>query len=139
MDEMDLLLEGFEKNPENLDVQIKILNLARGISNSTELVQKIMKGCRSKVSKKGGFFVVGISNDSGSGKKEKSEAQLDSSPAPLGKLHSEHLYLAAKCIGCSPLVDDKVLEDITNHLLSEFDLEVTFPQAAINAFSHIGE
>lgn len=61
------------------------------------------------------------------------------SPGPLGKLHSEHLYLAARCIGCAKVVGEKMVNLVINHLLSEFDLEITFPQAAIAVFGDIGE
>lgn len=141
MSEIDSLLEEFERNPGNLDVQIKILNLVSKISNVSELVQKIMERCTSKLDKKSPHTAFGAAGtyDFSTGKRQTVSASLTETPGPLGKLHSEHLYLAAKCIGCAKNVDKKVLDDVINRLLSEFDLEVTFPRAAIAAFGDIGE
>lgn len=140
MDEIALLLADFEQNPKNQDIQQKVLNLARKQPNSSELIQKIIQGCVSKLSKEGTSFVSAASYDFGTGKSsEIVSKQLDSRPGPLGKLHSEHLYLAAKCIGYAKDVDKKVLDDVINHLLSEFNLEIVFPRAAIIAFSNIGK
>lgn len=139
MNEIDSILEEFERDPEDKGVQQKILNLAREQSDPSELIRKIIRGCVSKLSKKGSCFAVGVSYDFCPGKSESTSQQLGSSPGPLGKLHSEHLYLAAKCIGCNKNVDKEMFDNVINRLLSEFDIEITFPQAAIAAFGDIGE
>lgn len=60
MNEIDSLLEEFERNPEDLDVQIKILNLVSKIPDVSELVQKIMRRCVSKLDKKDTHTAFGL-------------------------------------------------------------------------------
>lgn len=139
MDEITLLLQQFEKNLEDLAVQRRILDMVRQQNDATELIQKIMKGCSSKLEKKGSFTAFGISFDFIKGKSFEASKQLESSPGLLGKLHSEHLYFAAKCIGCAKSVDNRTVDGVTGLLLKEFDIEATYPRGAINAFGDMGD
>jgi len=139
MNEIDLLLEEFEQNPKDPKVQQKVLDLVKTQVDASELILRIIRRCTSKLSESGSHYVAAVALDFSTGELDSISKQLDESPGLMGKLHSEHLYFVAKCIGCSPAIDEKLLNEVISRLLSEFDLEVVFPRAAIIAFGDIGE
>lgn len=56
---------------------------------------------------------------------------------PDGALHSNHLYVAARCLSVAKKVDTQWRNLIFDRLLIEFDLEVAPPEKAIGAFAQM--
>ena len=57
---------------------------------------------------------------------------------PNGALHSNHLYVAARCVGVAKKVDPQLVSIIMDRFLIEFELEIAPPERAIRTIGEMG-
>lgn len=134
-----LISEG--NNPE------VILGIAKELEDATQVVETLLSDCVTCVAlepkdpnEKGNIPGTNFVDPNTVDPVERKDIQKNyrvvfSRPIPpKGELHSEHLYVAGFCIGVAKEIDQRLIGEVTNRLLLEFDLELHPPYRAMETF-----